>query len=1436
MRTTRSQAKKISETDNTTVETTTDKTSETKLDIKPVDAAPTVSIASTTRRPIFFKKQTDLPQKVSPTGVASVISEPQVESELVSRPPEDTITTDSITFSNVNAKRTPKGIEKQGSPLRRTLSFIPKEQTEFGYLTTKIKSTSNFQTRLGNLAASDFRHDFHINVKTQDLMKQFSAGLPSEIDNVYDEDTVLDSIINLGELQVESFKQYLVDKLKPESPGIITVMVPPEDNENKITTFQVIKYAKENYDDSIQKNFGIDFCDKTGICQPSGNAFLIVDFNQHGFISKLKEGDKSDNTIHYLVTPEVVNDPAPKPSVHDVLLFGSDKANKGVNLISYVQTDALITNYTEYKETDTNFNNNFFTKYNFSIHPITQIFQKGTKSTLNTTLNITYNHNDPKRLPFTSEINDSKKQNSKSALNGFIDDVISSVKKTPNNSEALFEFNSKLQQKRSGDWFQGLCCLDVNQKKFSRVLPNPERDVKLIFNGPIYLLTHDRIALAYALCNGVNTIYLANDKTTYVFKNSVDPLVKSSMKPIDEIRYEKIKIFCENEEFVKNTSKKTIYTDARNNIIKLCKDDLYGIIQQADDASSSFEQKTNRDLVSEFKLNFKKFINKYQNLFTSAVELQFILNTLIDIEDQWVKISEFKTDITSGINFLDFESLNEKQKSEISLIDSYISAITLAFNKLDINAFDPNNIDLIITIEQRFVNTRNNLIKLLKKTNIYKTAAEVLTINSDITSETIPSFVSRLLNFAEKDKATMVCDQFIFLSAIQTMCKNDLEKEDLKKIVDCLENLKKIVIKYGKGLEEMYPIDGRRKVPDEEKTIFFRSANLVYESLLLLKVEEKKSENIISRVVDSIVSVFTPAPTNMEKLEFKEVLSEGSSEVKSIKVLNESTDVILVNTTNKQRRINISKIGKQSDMKELTVGDIATSAGGGLEPLAKNKLHGNAKFLLIYDTISDQTTFQLMSNFNDLKPQSKDIEKYYKVLIYKITKGEEISVEEQREEQQELLPNDFDKVVSEFLKINSEQLEESEKSQIEKAQNLIKIIMDEQNIELTEPAVIKSNFQNNLLIFLLFAIFIGGLVSRQQGLIGGGKFNNLITFIPREDISYKELLKDTNFSPHPLLSIYMILLIFYNQFNSDFNSDPFYDTYITYVKILSKMTDVIINDYLNETSDIQKTTNAFFIGYCLRTIFFTANKSSILFDTLCKQSNLTEEECRLFCLKNGMFGSIFGDILVEPGDFEEVSGSLFLNSPLFLDFINNKVNLKEILQTPVSPEEMAIFAEESKFEQQIESILNKIVEKINIDRIGDLSQIDLPLINVSTEEPIESEALAKGVEEFSRESEEKIKGISMGDRKARAELGNIKAQSSPKSYVETPKGRIVTGKDIFKYSQEGVPVTSKVSSNLGGTIKNKKKNKKHTRGKKKNYKNKTIKKMRRNRNKKSIKH
>lgn len=81
---------------------------------------------------------------------------------------------------------------------------------------------------------------------------------------------------------------------------------------------------------------------------------------------------------------------------------------------------------------------------------------------------------------------------------------------TPENISIAF------QRKRSGDWFQALSSLDVKRK----YVVGDGTPAKL--NGPIYFCTEDRVAAAYSIALGANTIFVKKNTGQYfLYKNHI---------------------------------------------------------------------------------------------------------------------------------------------------------------------------------------------------------------------------------------------------------------------------------------------------------------------------------------------------------------------------------------------------------------------------------------------------------------------------------------------------------------------------------------------------------------------------------------------------------------------------------------------------------------------------------------------------------------------------------------------------------------------------------------------------------------------------------------------------------------------------------------------------------------------------------------------------
>lgn len=327
--------------------------------------------------------------------------------------------------------------------------------------------------QLSKLALNDAQHDFgEKNVAPlPGRLPPFNASVLKSVSGDY---APLDEVQTLNSV---------VDGLKATIEELVI------DGETTITTERQLTYQsvkKISIDDG-----GVDIVVKGGLNQ----AVFVVDYSQHNFIKKLKDGVKGEQIVYYVLTPEVINDPAPKTNVDDPVF----RKDTGVNVVPCVQSGQDITTYQGGLTFDPNTPlQNFSSQYTLSLSPINKQRQVNLK--------ITYGN-------MVAEFKDSKKQNSirelVSVLMKLFEKLIPLGKSS--NSKQAFNIASNWAQKRSGDWLQALACMDLATRTFKTV---DGKDVgPFADKNNVYYVTHDQIALAYALFIGVNAIFIPFGKT-----------------------------------------------------------------------------------------------------------------------------------------------------------------------------------------------------------------------------------------------------------------------------------------------------------------------------------------------------------------------------------------------------------------------------------------------------------------------------------------------------------------------------------------------------------------------------------------------------------------------------------------------------------------------------------------------------------------------------------------------------------------------------------------------------------------------------------------------------------------------------------------------------------------------------------------------------------
>jgi hypothetical protein len=808
-------------------------------------------------------------------------------------------------------------------------------------ITTDVKKENDYRQLVANIARADMHHDLGDLIsastfndsKNNNIKAAFDSGLPtttsvslSEIQTfvnvikmssisgmITDENTLqtaLDTVPNCnGDIDVEPciFDIGIADKTLFKYKVVEFTIICENNGKFKNPDINLSNRAKD--DDA---NFGKNFVVNTKLGEDSPEVAFIVDFSQHHFLQKLTTGEKHDNfRIKYLMTPELVNDPAEKPNIHNSSLFGLEIIT-GVKLCSYIQSDSENIVYTRFDRTSPSPLNNFFSNYTYTLSPINQVYIKGKASKLISSLNISYEGIQNEK-PLTETINDSKAENSITSVSGYLKKIIEKLT-TVNNPANRFQFSSKCQQKRGGDWFQALSCIDVKTRYFTQILPIREGPSEI--TCPVYFVTHDRIAVAYALLNGINVIYIDYYGRIFVFKNTYDPTLIGSGKDIEEILFEGIfqKFFVGRGMFKRN--------ELLNNLIITGNKYSLDRKEYQNQNLINFKNVCNNINNKITTLNFENqnSIGSYQQivreslaqLFQLAVERMFILLNFIDITDD--------------LNFIQNSEFNQE----------YPNNATKEF-KLFVNKFSKciNNIQ---GIQDRFGSAANQQNTgayqasfsywtdvNVKKLDVYKSAGlKMLEDIQNVNDKPLTNFLGRIMNFRNIDATEFRnTDSHIFLPFIENI-DNDCKEQMLTILTKLIEKNK---IYYELVLKS--PAKKTRSSNMPQPVLFYnRIANLIYESFIFLKTEES-----------------TQATT--------EVYSEAKAGI----IDDDATDAVLIKHDLDEQNLFNSNEGKYPNFTEDSLPDSITYTE---DSITEDKI-GGGTFIASFSSLNKTTPLSVSS-------------------------------------------------------------------------------------------------------------------------------------------------------------------------------------------------------------------------------------------------------------------------------------------------------------------------------------------------------------------------------------------------------------------------------------------------------------------------------------------
>jgi len=882
----------------------------------------------------------------SPIGVADVSSQdlkPSKRSKNISSVESliDTPDTSDTIFSQ--SKRESKKITAS----RQSLPVTPAPRVEISdfqnILTPENKRLKNFKFELAKLSRTDAHHDlkevFKNSMYTDDqkVRAAFDSGIPYPASEAYHEDEAFAAVMISADTNGNTI---LINGPRNLSEALNSVPdCTAEYNPNfslfdigvlgsSIFKYKVVRFVTQcsnnvNFSDedltaiACKSDFGKKFVENVRLGEDGREAAIVVDFSQHHFIEDLTSGTSTDFQVHYLMTPEVVNDPAGKPNVNNRSLF--DVQDSGVRLKSYVQTDIDPTTYTCFDESDPSPSNNFFSNYDFTLSPIKQIFTKQKAEKLITTLNIKYDIVPGK--PLTDTIEDSKGENSITTVLGYLRKLIGLVK-VKNDNAAKFNFNSKIQQKRGGDWFQALCCIDARNRNITEILPTRGSPTKLSPNCPVYLVTHDRIAVSFALLNGVNVIYIDYYGRIFIFKNAGDITLKSSGKPMEQILFEGIKTKWDPnnrsaEQLSSLLTTATKYTadrkayldgDARfegklNNFYNKC-DEIKGSVD-----AFSLKGKTQ---LTDFK---KISASSVQQMFTMAVELEFIKINLVDVEND-IKFIESNREMFGG-------EYTDEMKTLVANFSKALNNIKGIQDRFG-----------VIPAQADFFNAFNNwVISNVQKLDVYKCSKKLL-------EGLIPSGENKLFEYnrlstfynnSKSREGERTTDSHIFLPFIQ-----NLDDTSRDKLLDILLSLTHKLEEYIVISKSTASSRFLRTIGLSVNEIFYNSlANLIYESFVFIERSKATTPEAINPIFEKTESLID---------------------------ISMSTDNVLLRVDKMELDI-LRKTGKQSNYTGDVVDNSASSkiGGGYLDSFSNTSPYARNPESVICDVSVKQITWPLLT-------------------------------------------------------------------------------------------------------------------------------------------------------------------------------------------------------------------------------------------------------------------------------------------------------------------------------------------------------------------------------------------------------------------------------------------------------------------------------------------
>ena len=1276
---------------------------------------------------------------------------------------------------------------------------------------------------LANLSIGDTKHDFHYQVnllKSEPFKEAYNYGLPIGFNEnkINDEEGNLSYIISsytVGTVTNQVTEDNKYSPIRVANPSYKV----GETNQHQITTINGKTFVVSYTD--VKPKVGLlsglfggkeitaeKFYTDLGLNGPEfNNIAIVIDAASIKLLEILTKGPQlPGKKINYIFGPEVVNDPATKKQPFDKIFINNQNNPSKTGAQIFSCTPTTINGVYEYgyrhNTTDllkTPYLDMFYTNYNFLLSELKENIQ-GKSTTYLTNLDIKAN---------TGEINPVKDSGRKNEIK-YIETVIRkflNLFSTPRPKKMTlnekFLFSSSLQQKRSGDWLQVLLCSSIKDKlRGFKVLKGDNIDIvgdnKDIVSdiNDVFFVTHDQIALAFALLNGINCIFTHHNGAQHFHSAfsfiELDPRRAEEQASIMANAYKKPEIITglqtEIDTIIQkmNTYINEKYMTTTNQIN----------IRLRDSVDRTIGGISTKFAPDRLPYNTVNFATNSRDFFTSGLELIFSKSIYPDIRIQIDQLNNIKSNLSQKL---------AEGISDTVIIDNYNNIRT----EID------NIKNLFNTINSISIENYNKQMINFKKSNIYKSAA-IWTWDLNLSSREV------IILSDPTNPVNYKTDRNIFLYNLNEL-DNDLKQKIAYVYYKEYEGLYSLCLvttdgqngnlntNFTNGYSKKIGSTTPNPLSDRGYTKF-RAVSLAFciEVLLTLGGGEGLSARPgvtpvphinVTQVMENFLTRLPP--------EYTILINDGLI-VQEDDNYNRSPDK---GTTDS----GVDEVVPDTDNdKSIPDTDFNTSTQIGGEHIVGGAFEISIK----------QVTYPLMTLIF-FAPYSQNLISFKEYLFNQEYSSQEISnVSDVDTGLESSLPGEEKNIpiISEtpqiepslqpILKPVTSTILPPPLTRTRNAKRLADLKEQEQSKKI-KPSLDSSNFVGGAINSNLAKLFETlPPLSEQQ--------NSNIVFNETNDI-----FKDNRICFHPLLPIYMLTQTYITSINNqDILTSLDCDLIFNYFQFLRKIKELVVNIYTGENNNNDKKIEAYAIGIGLKQLLFVSNNTNEGYLNCIKVLNTDDSiyssvSSYTQCLNNAICGKIIF------GKEELVDGPIYLNSQLFGDFAQ-KIDVNTIF---TSEPDYNSFNEET-FRTDVLNFSSEVAKQIITDRGLTYTESEL---YISTSIPLSTSISTP------------ISGLSSQELAERAARGNILAQEKAAKGIKPTEqtlqpfdpSRIKTSKDIFTYSNSDSDKSNMVSSTTSSSTRSARqggrKRKITRRTNKKIKKNKTHKHIRKHRRTRRIK-